>query len=219
MGKGDSPRPLSITPDEWARNWNKIFKDTSKKKKVRQPKRKSDEMSKIIDFYDDIGKDSSGRAFVDVVSFGFDEMEACHDYIQWLFPLREPSQFNPEAPLLTDEDIKRFKVGFKEYLDRAPNFEGAVDMFLSFLGFEWVWSKGKNYFKLSPNWEERKYTWAEELNHNHLRITRFLSCLTLLGWRAVAEDLLDFIKETAEQKGFVLNSKSVEYWEGALDVE
>lgn len=32
-GKGDKRRPITITDKEWARNWNKIFKNKPKKKK------------------------------------------------------------------------------------------------------------------------------------------------------------------------------------------
>jgi len=31
-GKGDSPRPITITADEWARNWRRIFKEQGKNK-------------------------------------------------------------------------------------------------------------------------------------------------------------------------------------------
>jgi hypothetical protein len=31
-GKGDTPRPLSITEEEWAKNWHRIFKVVKGKK-------------------------------------------------------------------------------------------------------------------------------------------------------------------------------------------
>ena len=36
-------------------------------------------------------------------------MESCQDFIQWMFPLGEASSFNPDAPLLTDEDQRAFR--------------------------------------------------------------------------------------------------------------
>ena len=35
-------------------------------------------------------------------------MESRHDFIQWMFPLEEPSQFNPDAPILTLADREAF---------------------------------------------------------------------------------------------------------------
>ncbi|MGO8809488.1 MAG: opioid growth factor receptor-related protein [Candidatus Sulfotelmatobacter sp.] len=33
----------------------------------------------------------------------------CHDYVQWLFPLPEPSGFNLAAPVLNRESIQAFR--------------------------------------------------------------------------------------------------------------
>jgi hypothetical protein len=38
-----------------------------------------------------------------------DQLEAVHDYIQWLFPLPEPSGFNAAAPALNRESIQEFR--------------------------------------------------------------------------------------------------------------
>ena len=59
----------------------------------------------LIEFYRGIAPDSEGRTLADLWAFSDDEMEEVHDFIQWMFPLREPSRFNPDAPLLTDEDV------------------------------------------------------------------------------------------------------------------
>ena len=57
-------------------------------------------------------------------------MEYHHDFIQWLFPLREPSQFNPDAPVLSDEDIRIFR----EDASLRENLARSFERFLSFLG-------------------------------------------------------------------------------------
>src|SRR5208283_1467128 len=36
------------------------------------------------------------------------QLEAVHDYIQWVFPLPERSGFNVAAPVLTRESIREF---------------------------------------------------------------------------------------------------------------
>ena len=47
------------------------------------------------------GRDHRGRLLSHILGFSLDELEFHHDYIQWLFPLPEPSGANPSAPLLS----------------------------------------------------------------------------------------------------------------------
>ena len=63
----------------------------------------------IVDFYSGKTKDSSGRTLMEIHAWGYDELEKIHDYIQWLFPLPEPSQYNPLAPVLDAEQIAIFQ--------------------------------------------------------------------------------------------------------------
>ena len=62
----------------------------------------------LLDFYAGRGTDSEGRTLQEIRRWDFQRLEAVHDYIQWLFPLRVRSQFNPDAPLLDDETVRRF---------------------------------------------------------------------------------------------------------------
>ena len=66
-------------------------------------------MSDLIAFYRGLAPDSEGRTLADLWAFSDREMEDIHDFIQWMFPLREPSRFNPDAPLLTAADIAAFQ--------------------------------------------------------------------------------------------------------------
>ena len=66
-------------------------------------------MSQLIEFYRETGSDARGRNLERIWAYSDNEMEYHHDFIQWLFPLREPSQFNPDAPVLSDEDIRIFR--------------------------------------------------------------------------------------------------------------
>ena len=66
-------------------------------------------MSRVVDFYLGTRPDTEGRFLKDLWSWSDRDLEEVHDFIQWLFPLPEPSQFNPDAPLLTAEDIAAFK--------------------------------------------------------------------------------------------------------------
>ena len=59
----------------------------------------------IVLFQLNEGTDSKGRYLNDLWQEDFYFYESCHDYIQWMFPLAEESEYNPDAPVLTEEDI------------------------------------------------------------------------------------------------------------------
>ena len=64
--------------------------------------------SRIIDFYNGTESDHRGRYPREIQEWQDDQLESVHDYIQWLFPLPEPSGFNVAAPVLTRESIRDF---------------------------------------------------------------------------------------------------------------
>jgi hypothetical protein len=65
-------------------------------------------MSRLVEFYFGRATDSEGRLLHEIWEWGDDDFEEVHDFVQWLFPLPEPSRFNPDAPLLTEEDVASF---------------------------------------------------------------------------------------------------------------
>ncbi|MBM4067650.1 MAG: hypothetical protein FJ271_01710 [Planctomycetes bacterium] len=87
-------------------------------------------MSRLLDFYRGDGTDSVGRSLEQILSWDDDEFESVHDFIQWLFPLPEPSQFNPDAPLLDEGEIAVFR---SDPLIRS-NLLRSFERMLSFLG-------------------------------------------------------------------------------------
>jgi len=123
-------------------------------------------MSQIIDFYS--GKKNLKYSYKDVENFNDSQWENYHDFIQIVFPNREPSQHNPDAPLLTDEDLKILQEQYPLYV------EDMVDYYMSFLGFLSCSYKGIRYY-LQDN--EDNISRVTHLNHNTLRITRLLKFL------------------------------------------
>src|SRR3954471_18359534 len=87
-------------------------------------------MTRLTEFYRGTGTDSEGRTLAEIWSYSDDDMEAVHDFIQWLFPLREASQFNENAPLLTDADIALFRADSS----LRANLLRSFGRFLGFLG-------------------------------------------------------------------------------------
>src|SRR5438067_6338723 len=87
-------------------------------------------MSRLTEFYRGTGLDTEGRTLSEMWAFRDEEMEAYHDFIQWMFPLRERSQFNPDAPLLSDDDV----AAFRDDLTLRAHLLRSLDRFLDFLG-------------------------------------------------------------------------------------
>src|SRR5437870_1224003 len=65
-------------------------------------------MSRIIDFYTGAAPDHRGRFLREIVEWPDERLESVHDFIQWLFPLPDPSPVNPEAPVIDRETRQAF---------------------------------------------------------------------------------------------------------------
>lgn len=166
--------------------------------------------SSIISFFEMRCPDSEGRMLDEILNKQDDWFEFCHDYIQWLFPLQEPSQFNPDAPLLTQEDIDYFKN--PESVNLATNYIAGIERMFSFFGLK-VRDNNGGLLKLesASNFDSRKHTWAEGFTHNHLRITRMITSMKLLGFSDYAYALYDYVSD------FTASENSKKYWEDAIN--
>jgi hypothetical protein len=132
--------------------------------------------SPLVRFYEGRGPDHRGRALATIQAFNHHRLESIHDYIQWLFPLREPSAFNPFAPLLTDADVAAFhdRPALRDALRRS------FEIFLDFLGLTHDQETGIVLDAPGPDAAQRREVFSEP-NHNWLRITRVLTSLNTLG--------------------------------------
>ena len=59
-------------------------------------------MTPLVAFNLGEAPDHRGRFVGEILQQDDDWLEATHDYIQWLFPLREPSQAVPGSPVVRD---------------------------------------------------------------------------------------------------------------------
>jgi hypothetical protein len=66
--------------------------------------------SRIIGFYNGTESDHRGRYLNEIQKWPDDQLEAVHDYIQWLFPLPESSGFNVAVPVLTERVHSRISI-------------------------------------------------------------------------------------------------------------
>jgi hypothetical protein len=148
-------------------------------------------MNKIIEFYSHNGVDNYGRTLKHMWSFNDHQLETTHDYIQWLFPTVQLSQYNPDAPLVDDEVIKAFRSNseLQSYLMTSSH------LFERFLDLD------------NPNAH-----WLTHRNHNCLRITRVIDSLMTLHCSQRALQFLSRV-EKAYLKSDIC---PVSFWNNAI---
>ena len=165
-------------------------------------------MSWIVDFYREEVGDKKGRYLYHILGLPNYQLEHSHDLIQLVFPTTEPSHFNPDAPILTEEDIAIFKADPK----LQDNLRWAYSRFLGFLGLT---VKDGKVIK-AENFQDRYEDCWAMWNHNFLRITRAISCLRTLGLAAEAWALYEGCMEIANDNGEVFMDSTLEFWKAAV---
>ncbi|MBL8642668.1 MAG: hypothetical protein JNK21_01960 [Rhodospirillaceae bacterium] len=165
--------------------------------------------SAVISFYKGHGTDHAGRRFAEILSWDHRRLEMVHDYIQWLFPLPEPSRFNPEAPLLTSADVAVFRA--------SPELQAKVldafDLMLNFLGLE----RTSGAIARGPSFESVSGNWLTPANHNHLRLTRIMLFLRHAGHGVQAERLLACLEDIAAHEGKdAISARTLSFWRAAI---
>ncbi len=132
--------------------------------------------AQLLSFYSGTQPDDRGRLLRNILQWSDDELEVTHDYIQWLFPLAERRGFNPAAPILDAGTISEFR----SRPELCRNVQESFKRMLAFYGFELIEESPLRVVP-SESFPERSSTWLMLSNHNHLRITRILRSLRLLG--------------------------------------
>jgi hypothetical protein len=164
--------------------------------------------SRLIAFYRGDAMDDRGRRIADIWRFDQVELEAIHDYIQWLFPLTERSAFNPDAPILDQSTIETFRTD--EALRR--NVERSLAVMLDFYGFR---IDGDRIVR-SATFAQRAANWVTPGNHNFLRLTRILRSLSLLGLEERAAGLLECLEELYASNEDVIGARTISFWRQAV---
>ncbi|MFN3930250.1 MAG: opioid growth factor receptor-related protein [Brevundimonas sp.] len=142
----------------------------------------------IVAFLEGEGPDGVGRTLFDVLAMNNVALEQTHDYIQWLFPLPEPSRAVPDAPVLTDDEVEAIRVSGMAQIALAA----ATDRMQAFYRMTHDW--------LMPN------------DHNHLRITRIIRSLRLLVGDAQADAFKADILSRVETTRAPVSARSRGYW-------
>ncbi|WP_165243926.1 opioid growth factor receptor-related protein [Paludisphaera soli] len=165
-------------------------------------------MSRLLAFYRGTGEDAAGRTLADVWALDDDAMEFHHDFIQWMFPLEEPSRFNFQAPVLDEEDLRAFRddPALRENLLRS------FDRFLAFLGL----AREDDTVAPAADFESKRGIFLSP-DHNWLRITRVLTSLRLLGLGEQSKAFHQALLRLMEEGRARITPETRRYWAAATD--
>ncbi|KAI0533115.1 opioid growth factor receptor conserved domain-containing protein [Xylaria digitata] len=182
---------------------------------VKQPSKPS--MRRLVNFYDPTakGSDAHGRTLDEILGWSDDRLEYQHNYIQTVFPLPEESGFGHRAPVIDEETMLIFT--------QSPELKGnllrALKRMLAFYGFDAKDKEGHDYELLitsKKNCEAGFSRWVARIDHNHLRITRIIRSLRVLGLESAAKDFYNALIEVYKIVGTV-GSNTIGYWTRALE--
>lgn len=166
----------------------------------------------LIDFYLNKSSTPEGYTLEEIWGWNRENLEYVHTYIQWLFPMRERSNFNPGAPTLDDEVIQEFTANPQ----LRENLKRSFHMMLEFYGFEMSGDKGDIKITRSNNFELIGQYWLNPYNHNLLRITRILNSLSTLGCREYAQAFLLCLNDLYKQYHDEIGDNTMNYWNNAI---
>jgi hypothetical protein len=155
--------------------------------------------------------DHRGRTLSEILAWDDDALEQEHDFIQWLFPLADRSGANPDAPVLTSDEIQRFQ--------QSPEAQGrilsALRRMLSFYGL--TMQEGADQIRVirSAGFAKRKQNWITPFNHNYLRVTRILKSLRLLGLPGHASAFFECLAAIYAENRPAIGEKTFDFWKNA----
>ncbi len=176
----------------------------------RSVQQRSNTVNRLNSFYLGSRRDDRGRLLSDILRMDDDWLERTHDYIQWLFPLPEPSAVNPTAPLVTPE----VRDAFRDDVLMRRHLRASLVRMLRFYGLELA----DGLIRPAANWDERKRAWFTTGGHNDLRITRILRCLSVLGLADEARALLACLETLRRDEPVCgVNRRAFEYWRAAVE--
>lgn len=175
-----------------------------------------DSTSALLLFYNENGTDHRGRMLSQIVRKSDRWLEETHDYIQWLFPLYAPSQFNPDAPLLTEDVCVAFNDSSRpDSKILQQNFSAAIYRMLVFYGYS-VSPLAPNDVSPTGEWRDKSANWLTDGNHNFMRITRMLRCMCLLGRAPLAQSWHHSLNALAKVHPKTVSSRTLGFWNEAI---
>ncbi|MCJ1246706.1 hypothetical protein MMC30_003915 [Trapelia coarctata] len=168
----------------------------------------------LVKFYDPAiaAPDYQGRTLSAILAWNDRKLESSHDYIQVVFPLPEGSAYTWSVPIIDKATFDAFRA--RPEL-RARLRESFIRI-LSFYGFELQQSNDSPKVVRGPHFSNAARNWVRRFDHNHLRITRIIRSLRVLGLEAEAAAFYDALREVYESYKGHIGQKSMKFWTRAI---
>jgi hypothetical protein len=173
------------------------------------PQKLSSDM--LVAFYLGEFPDIEGRLIETIWAWDYQRLEYTHNYIQWLFPMKQRSHFNPRAPVLDDETIEQFK----RHPQLKTHLLQSFKVMLKFYGLQSFEEASKIEITKSAEYSERKQNWLHPGNHNYLRITRILTSLNLLGLGLYAQAFFKCLDQIYQEERSQIGPETYQFWKNA----
>ena len=144
----------------------------------------------LSNFLSGSGADHAGRTYQDILDQDDQWLEYTHDWIQWCFPLFEPSQSVMSAPVLESMDEVKL---IQESAEAQEYMRRGLVRFAEFLrdGDQWL-----------------RYH-----DHNHLRITRVIKSVKTLMSDDQAREFYQYVmSQVGNRAGQKPSEVSMQYW-------
>jgi hypothetical protein len=172
-------------------------------------------VSRVLDFYRGELRHPRGVTIESIWGWDHGQLEYEHTYIQWLFPLRDPSRAVPGSPTITEAEVGEF--------NRDPALRERVlrslRCMLGFYGFTMIpaadAAEGVTIAP-APDFAAKSRSWLTPGNHNHLRITRILKSLCILGLQNEAREMFAALQRVYVTNADAIGSMTYEFWRKAV---
>jgi hypothetical protein len=147
--------------------------------------------SALVAFHCHDGADHAGRRHADILAFSDEALNGVHDFIQWLFPLPEPSRAFHGAPVLSAADLALMRPSGV----CQARLAAARERMIAFLAGTPVW--------------------LQAYDHNHLRITRMIRSTRLIAGAEAGDALRDFFLTQSQERRAAINPATLAFWANA----
>lgn len=151
-------------------------------------------MSQLTEFLLADGKIPNGNTFNQIMNQEVSVFESYHDQIQWLFPLPEASQVQPQSPILQAKEYHILREGYF-HLDRLV-------------------SSKRFMLEFFDSYKD----WMAPFDHNHLRISRVIKCTSLFRGPVYADDFKNMIWKILREndRHMVITNNTLSHWLNAV---
>ncbi|MCJ1435308.1 hypothetical protein MMC27_004680 [Xylographa pallens] len=169
----------------------------------------------LVSFYDPViaAADAKGRTLGSILAWNDRKLESCHDYIQVIFPLPEASAFSYVAPVVDQATFE----AFHSRSDLQAQLRVSLARMLGFYGFELRETERGPDITRGPDFASASKNWVTRFDHNHLRITRIIRSLRVLGLGKEALAFFAALQAVYKSSDGRISQKSMMFWTRAAE--